>query len=95
MVYMEGEVVYRDSRKVGYLEGTVFYDENGRKLGWYDKQSDEVFWADSDKAGYIDNGYIYYSSGKEFDSADYIYDKVGGYSALCAAASALLFGEDG
>lgn len=95
MVTMDGATVWRNGRKIGYLEGTTFYDEDGREVGWYEKDRDAVFWRSGVRAGYIEDGYVYYDDAARFDSADHVYEHVGGYSALCAAAAALLFGEDG
>ena len=56
--------IYRGSTKVGYFSGNDIYDEEGRKLGWYDESSQDIFRADGRKTPYRDHNELRTTDGK-------------------------------
>ena len=57
MISVDGDDVYRESTRIGYLSGTRVYDTLGAELGYY--EDDRIYNPDGDKIAYLEDGYLY------------------------------------
>jgi hypothetical protein len=61
MLKLLGNEIYRNEKKIGWLEGNHVFASDGRKLGYFDSQ--RVYSADTDRIAYVEGDFLWDETG--------------------------------
>jgi hypothetical protein len=76
MIRMDGHDIWRDSSKIGWIDGIYLHAHDGTKLGYF--QDRFIFDLNGKKVAYIQGDYLYSATGSDKVSLDKISEQVTG-----------------
>ena len=94
MATLYNDNVMRAGVKIGYYEGTSFFDESGKRVGYY--ENNRIYDENGNERGYVENDKVYHTDGSLYDEVEKVRQHVnsGNYSEMPCAAVGILFGWD-